>query len=119
MNDLLKVLDMSEDEQWDFFVSHQGIQELCEHQLDNNCQKKFKRRVLADLAFRLRDEVIEQNLTMWQRAMDIVFLKTNEEHWKEEHQFTRWSAVIFWFSHKAKPIHWIIAALIAKGKANA
>lgn len=103
---------MSEDEQWKkmrTFIDANG--DIYERGVYSTC---LRRQVFADLAFRLRDEAVEQNLTMWQRAMDIVFLKANEEHWKEKHQFTRWAAVIFWFSHKAKPIHWIIAALIAR-----
>lgn len=69
---------------------------------------------LAELAFRLRDDMVKGNLSKWQKAMDIVFLKVSEEHWKEEHEFARWPAVMFWLSHVAKPIHWIIIALIVK-----
>ena len=77
-------------------------------------------RDLADLAFRLRDEAIKDNITLWQRATDEIFLAAYKDNvWQEMHQFERWPAVVYYFSHKAKPIHWIIAALIAKDKANA
>ena len=69
---------------------------------------------LADLAFQMRDEIIKGNLTYWQRAMDIVFLEVSEDFWKEEHEYTRWTAVLYWFSHVAKPIHFVIAVLIAE-----
>ena len=72
MNDLLKVLDMSEVDQWNW-VCRESSYSLGQ---DFNS--------FADLAFRLRDEVVKQNLTMWRRAMDIIFLNANEEHWKEK-----------------------------------
>lgn len=103
--DLLKVLDMSEDFQWNFLVGHKGIQEMCQNQLDAFCQTKHKRRVLADLAFRLRDEVVEKDWVAWQIGSARVWGATHESEYNPGK-----------FGNRAKPIHWIIAALIAKGE---
>lgn len=114
MTDLLKVLDMSEDFQWNFLVSHQDIQELCEHQLDAFCQKKFKRRILADLAFRLRNEVKgSEGHEKWVKSTQKVF-----EYIHPGNSNNLYSVAAY-FCDKAQPINWIIAALIAKeGKEN-
>ena len=109
MTNLLKVLDMNEDFQWNFLVSHQGIQELCEHQLDAFCQKKFKRRILADLAFRLRDEWSKAG-AFYSAMLDI------QEYLKIEKYTSRRAMSYKFWAMQASPIHWIIAALIAKDK---
>ncbi len=60
---------------------------------------------LADLAFRLRDEVVNSsNLwpEIWNEALRLVARKYKKTQ-KDE-----------WFVDSAQPIHWIIAALIAK-----
>lgn len=105
IKELLAVLGVSEDEQWGFLCSQKRIQEICGNQLDVFCQKKYKRRVLADLAFRLRDE------TVYLRKIEIVF-----EHCEgkiRNHRNPSQKYFIWWIE-QAKPIHWIIAALIAK-----
>ena len=55
---------------------------------------------LADLAFRLRDEVV---FSRWQDGLEIV-----RNHYRPSH-----ITLVAW-ALSAKPIHWIIAALIAK-----
>lgn len=60
---------------------------------------------LADLAFRLRDEVTSSSdlwPEIWNEALRLVAAKYRKTQ-KDE-----------WFVDKAQPIHWIIAALIAK-----
>ena len=66
---------------------------------------------LADLAFRLRDEM-ETNLQISHFAASL----------REVHLYVRLNPdihntdfIAFWL-YEAKPIHWIIAALIAKDK---
>ena len=108
IDNLLAVLDMTEDERWSFLCSHQGIQEMCNNQLDVNCQKKYKRMVLADLAFLLRDKVLalESGTTKWVMAMFDVYMKMTGSkllNWK-------WGYVV------ADPIHWVVAALIVLAK---
>jgi hypothetical protein len=100
IQELLSVLDMTEDKQWKWIVKRDDIQKLCDNQLDEDCHFRYKRRVLADLAFRKRDEAVKKyGLKYWllasQRVADKAFIVYK---WK-------------WCS---QPIHWIIAALIAK-----
>ena len=90
--ELLKVLDMSEDEQ-DSWVRV-------------NTRPYLVRESLADLAFQLRDEVScrESSSVSWRQAKYAVCF--NE---------TKYTSIYNkWFVDEAKPIHWIIAALIAK-----
>jgi hypothetical protein len=60
---------------------------------------------LADLAFRLRDEAVGYNRNRWIDALRTV--------WKYSHNYR--TSKQFWMI-ESKPIHWIIAALIAKPK---
>jgi len=57
---------------------------------------------LADLAFRLRDEVIEQDLN-WDDALVLV--------WEQLGRSMKYQTFCKYYT---KPIHWIITALIAK-----
>ena len=85
---LLAVLDMSEDEQWDWvFSQHAEV-------IDSGDES------LADLAFRLRDETVSTDYKSWCEAVDVVLENSARGHWID---FSR-------------PIDWIIAALIAKGE---
>ena len=89
MNDLLKVLDMSEKEQRKWLLVNYFHQRM-------PCVSN------ADLAFRLRDEVKTED---FHNAIYEVMLKVEgNDNW----------ATAFWGGCLAKPIHWIIAALIAK-----
>lgn len=58
---------------------------------------------LPGLAFRLRDEAKSYNWNLW--------LDSTKEVWRSVHKY--WTYEQFWMA-KSKPIHWIIAALIAK-----
>jgi len=93
MSELLKVLDMTEEEQWDYLWR----------------VKKYVFRSLADLAFKLRDEAKEY--TGWGKALEIV-----SDYWMRQNK-TVMTLSGFWI-HKSRPIHWIIAALIAKEMNN-
>ena len=125
--ELLKVLDMSEDEQYnwlwkrattfgfdlkwiDFTVPLSNPAYACSVKKDTIMH-------LADLAFRLRDEVIAEDDKSdidcyWCEASYEVYLyvigEKNEMDTKE--------GLDTWFSMRAKPIHWIIASLIAKNE---
>ena len=59
---------------------------------------------LADLAFRLRNEVATQHSQYWRTAKS----KVSHKVWGHYHDYT-WDEL-------AQPIHWIIAALIVKVK---
>ena len=94
--ELLAVLDMSEAEQsvWTEAPEH-GNRQMGES--------------LADLAFRLRDEVVAKSHADFHEAIYDVMVKVEgNDNW----------ATAFWGECIAKPIHWIIAALIAKDKEN-
>ena len=96
MNDLLKILDMSEDEQ----------DRWCALNTDRKSHES-----LADLAFRLRNEVIAGGLF---RKM-ITIHEYCDKGCNKMYSHTMAGAQS-WFIAQAKPIHWIIAALIAKDK---
>jgi hypothetical protein len=87
----LKVLDMNEDEQVDWLW-------------DRNILKPNES--LADLAFRLRDEAVKKDWMYWEIACCQVWQATPHKYNYNPGRF----------GSRAKPIHWIIAALIAKEK---
>lgn len=91
---LKAVLDMSEGEQWEYV-------QLCFPEKDWI--------TLADLAFRLRDEACGYSCEDYYNGLITVY---NHVYAKKYVSF-----YAFW-TYQAKPIHWIIAALIAKGKDN-
>ena len=101
INELLAVLDMPEAEQavW------------CEAKEHGNRQMGES---LADLAFRLRDEVRkaawgEQGKFYTKGIIQIYAKATNYPvDWSENQMYDTW------FVHFAQPIHWIVAALKAK-----
>lgn len=104
--ELLAVLDMSEDEQWVWCVKN------------GKAVGKVAGESLADLAFRLRDEVLNSknlNDDYWDVGINAVAnYVTKDQVWK----VVSGVDVCNWSLYFAKPIHWIIAALIAKGKDN-
>lgn len=120
IDDLLKVLDMSEKEQraWLGYYLNEPHITPCSHKgclnhLSHPCEGCGRiaghqpyRESLADLAFRLRDEVDEI------RFKDGLY--QIKKHLKIETQrLTAWQ-IDYWGMLYAKPIHWIIAALIAQ-----
>ena len=92
MNDLLKVLDMSEVEQWEWLEKKYGPGAF---------------HSFASLAFRLRDEVRREKGN-YDHAVYIVY--------NYEKQKRKYENVFYWMAYIAKPIHWVIASLIAKEK---
>lgn len=133
MNDLLKVLDMSEDEQirWvsvKFPAEHihslsvaSAMKITHPEQIMTRWNTPTNRRILADLAFRLRDEAkdikeIKDGVILslpWLRACYLVVNGKLDSYANvnggEEAEYK---------ILKREPIVWIIAALIAKGKDN-
>lgn len=61
---------------------------------------------LATLAFRLRDEAVKKDSYIWTEACVNVFRKVCSD-WDER-------SFDVWWQDNSRPIHWIIAALIAK-----
>ena len=93
MNKLLKILDMTEEEQYRWAVGKYS-----------KYLARYPQSSLADLAFRLRDEAMSSS-NLRKALLDV--------HQKAEGPQNREQDYGFWFL-RAKPIHWIIAALIAK-----
>ena len=97
--ELLAVLDMSKEEQRLWCVANTEPGSWAH---------------LADLAFRLRDEVIKNNKTpagQLYKATECVYV-----YLAENNILTPRIHSNPWWKYHAKPIHWIIAALIAKEK---
>ena len=65
--------------------------------------------ILADLAFRLRDEV--NKITNWWDACQCVYEYVAKEEFDKDRGWKSETGI--WFQDFAKPIHWIVAALIA------
>lgn len=136
LNKLLFVLDMSEDEQyaklayyvqpkpWKHISSGSFTLSSCDPEYCRKCKKPLRTfeddasecpipnglsESLADLAFRLRDEAVAKNHADFHEGIYDVMVKVEgNDNW----------ATAFWGECLAKPIHWVIASLIAKGKLN-
>jgi len=101
IKELLQVLDLPKEEQLNYLWANEIL-----------LFEKGTRRLisLADLAFRLRGEV--NKITNWWDACQLVYEYVakvkfgKNEGWKSE--------TGIWFQDFAKPIHWIIATLIAQ-----
>ena len=119
--ELLAVLDTSEEEQYDWLWKRHDTFgfDLKWINFDVPSAKKDIAMHLADLAFRLRDEVIAKDDESeidcnWCEASYEVYLYVIGE----ENEMEAKEGLDTWFTMRAKPIHWIIAALIAKEKEN-
>ena len=102
--ELLAVLDMSEDEQFKWLMYNDIV--------TNEYVKCSRHLILADLAFRLRNEA---KYEAWTDALATVSGYVQDkiaQAWNSEKE----DLDVFDWKYNAKPIHWIIAALIAKGK---
>ncbi len=100
--ELLKVLDMSEEEQTSWLCSYIYCNKKGEDYWYNFLNRHIS---LADLAFRLRDEAVKSSHVDFHEAIYDVMMKVEgHDSW----------ATAFWGECIAKPIHWIIAALIVK-----
>lgn len=100
--ELLKVLDLPKGEQQIWWENQTGLGSIIE------CS-------IPKAAFRLRDEVINNDLKNetdnWCESSYEVFLYViGEENERDE------PGLDTWFTMYSKPIHWIIAVLIAKQK---
>lgn len=137
-DELLKVLDMTEEEQrkqLPFLLDKKAKEHkiatdpnqhsrclVCDKGYSNLEEyKKFKkqhptcspfpyRKSLADLAFRLRDEAVARQDGTWCEAEHEVYLylEKDKQGWDLD----------TWFVMEAEPIHWIITAIRAKELAN-
>lgn len=132
--ELLSVLDMSEPEQVEFFYI-KGYRQLVDTfpagglRIKYNDNKeivsvkhsqselRFDQRALADLAFRLRNELEMEQWPALAKAYECVRNKWCNDTWQQRHSIglnkKHISSSLFWLFH-AKPIHFIVAALIAK-----
>ncbi len=96
--ELLKVLDMSETKQYQWCLYNAG--------LNGNYES------VAGLAFRLRDEAdADGNLIQGLREVHEYCDRGVDRIYSHTIRGT-----MSWFVRIAKPIHWIISALIAKGE---
>lgn len=121
IEETLKVLEMEEDEQWNFLIARKDIQEMCQNQLDAWSQPEYKRRVLADLAFRLRDKLHNVIGGMaWDRACWEVWkyikIQCHSNIFERKHLSIekREMYCCHWIAFWAKSIDLIVTALIAK-----
>jgi len=108
IDELLTVLDMPE-EKWLRAIATFAYHSRKDSEILADFHREYKcgymETSLADLAFRLRDEVIQTlGKDYWRDAW--------EEIWIKIKGLTRENYM--WGFYKAQPIHWIIAALIAK-----
>lgn len=123
VKELLKILDMSEDEQYNWlWKRHDTLGfDLEWIDFDTTTAEKEIRRNLADLAFRLRDDFhYVLGSVVWEKACWDVWAHEKKsqgsnildrEHLSFE---TKLRYCFSWVSFWATPIHWIIIALIAK-----
>lgn len=112
--ELLKVLDLPEDKQIDWLIQHNFINYSTHEGLYEDATPiKIPFQSLADLAFRLRDERVRatpySNRYAYDNALELVYRHERESR-KEGTDKAGWGRD--W----SQPIHWIIAALIAKGE---
>ena len=113
--DLLKLLtpDMTEHEQqkalYDLGYT-QYVHKFTDYYGDGDCYVWMaggSKCSLADLAFRLRDDAKYIHRTSFVRAVKMIYAHCGDG--KKTSRENIWS----WFSREAKPIHWVIASLIA------
>ena len=117
--ELLAVLDMSEDEQIDFLYEKELIDQSEYNAIISSCTEEQKEyyinRILADLAFRKRDEVCSDpdGIDKYKRVLHLIY-----RNWLDKQSEIAQSIVTFsvWLIAFKEPIDMIIAALIAKGK---
>lgn len=103
---LLKVLDLSEEEQMQWLLDNSITDgSLAVSQVSSKIVGRWINIELADLAFRLRDEAVGKDWVGWQIGSARVWNVTHKSDYNPGK-----------FGNRAKPIHWIIAALIAKGE---
>ena len=98
IDELLAVLDMPEEEQHRWLLDNLEEPTLSYFALGNS---------LADLAFWLRDEANKLSDDAWSEGLVQVYTKCADK-------IVDAADCLSWFVNNAQPIHFIIAALIAK-----
>lgn len=121
IKELLAVLDLPEEEQWDWLYSHREEYGFELDWINRAVPSAYKqvmlatiRRSLADLAFKLRDEAVKENWGSWVYCVDTVFAYVKPKGYEGKDTNS-----LVWLATEGKPIHIIIAVLIAKEIANA
>ena len=112
MTNLLKVLDISEDEQQMIWLIKKEVMVGAVLQCKGGSELPCPSESLADLAFRLRDEARKCSDEALAEAWAMIY------HYDCPDKRNTDGDVYIWWIWNAKPIHWIIAALIAKDKNN-
>lgn len=118
--ELLAVLDMSEDEQYDWVYNwrkQDDIQvELKDCTFIHYASKEFRRMALSDLAFRLRNEVCKDSLSCdnYRKSLHLVY----RDFRKSQRGTIRQNLIPYelWLESFVTSIERITAALIAKEK---
>lgn len=103
IDELLKVPNMPRQEQWDWL--NKKFDDDTFHLCLGTPICITGEQELADLAFRLRDKVRREKCH-YDHAVYVVYNYCK--------LLRRFENVFYWMSYHAQPIHWIIAALIAK-----
>jgi len=105
IDDILAMLDLGEDKQCSW-LRQRGYGVNCSRCRGATVDNKES---FADLAFRLRDEVIAiDGGVLFGRGLSKICRKLYDQKDYTLHEFLSWS------TSTAQPIHWIAAALIAK-----
>ena len=109
--ELLAVLDMTDIEQWDW-VCRRKLVPACDWS-GGRYHKNVRDCILADLAYRLRDEVMEKYgwRTLEAGIMEVSLVRPIP--------LAKDFIESDYLAYLAPPFVWIIAALIAKGMADA
>lgn len=114
IEEILKWLEKSQEQQWQWLCQHQVIS--CGRHRDGKNNKQYQRLFLADLAFRLRDE-IHLSLTDFNVIYDTEIKKKRVKPLPRfvDGEFVDghgdYAPIWSWLIQTAKPIHWIAAAL--------
>ena len=115
--ELLAVLDMSEEEQQMIWLIKKEVMVGAVLQCKGGGELPCPSESNADLAFRLREEMDMEQWPALAEAYECVRNKWCNDTWPQRHSMglnkKHISSSLFWLFH-SKPIHWIIAALIAK-----
>ena len=112
IKELLKVLDLPEDEQLDFLYNKAVISK---YKRGRSCVDfNYRRNLLADLAFRMRDEVNEENSDIWAQACWYVVCWSLFKIIKPAPKRLKALMNSEYYVLSRKSIAWIIAALIAR-----
>ena len=106
MIDTAKVLAMNENEQYSWVFDNRR---KYGYEIEEVFSGRVRFMVLADLAFRLRDEVIKTNKQAWLRACQKMYMAKYNVPICSAHDAEDYVL-------RQEPIVWILAALIAKEK---